>query len=115
MSGRFAVASFVGSVLLSLVACVGDDPSSGTTTPGSDGGADGTNGTGGLGASCTATTPCTTGVCVDGICCDAACTGTCEACSAQGHCEAITGAPKHGKCDGDETGPCTGSCDGKEH
>jgi len=53
-------------------------------------------------------------VCVDGICCESACTGTCEACSAQGKCEAITGAPKKGKCDGDAMGPCAGSCDGKE-
>src|SRR5690349_10706982 len=98
------------AILVGLVACVGDDPVDGASSS-NNGGVDG--GTG-LGASCTAASPCATGVCVDGVCCDSACTGTCEACDAQGHCGAISGAPKKGACDGDATGPCAGSCDGKE-
>lgn len=39
-----------------------------------------------LGAGCTGSTDCASGVCSDGICCDRACDGACEACGFDGHC-----------------------------
>jgi alpha-tubulin suppressor-like RCC1 family protein len=103
MRGRLAGLSL--AALFVAVACTGEDPD--TVSPG------GSSGGTGLGASC-ATSPCTAGVCVDGVCCESSCAGACEACNAQGRCEARTGAPKPGTCDGDATGPCAGTCDGKE-
>lgn len=105
---RFAFSSVI--VVLTLVACVGDDPSPESPSS-SGGGADG--GPSGLGTPCNATTPCANGaVCVDGVCCESACTGVCETCNAEGRCVAASGAPKHGACEGDPNGVCAGTCDG---
>ncbi len=46
------------------------------------------------GATCTASSQCTSGHCVDGVCCDTACTGSCQACSV-----AKKGSGADGVCD----------------
>jgi alpha-tubulin suppressor-like RCC1 family protein len=106
---RLRLVSCGVAIVAVLVACVGDDPA--ITGPGV-GGADGGAGGKALGEACSPTDHCASGTCADGVCCDKACTGTCEACDATGHCGAVKGKPKHGTCDGDATGPCAGSCDG---
>lgn len=51
------------------------------------------------GEACTNSTSCVTGHCTDGVCCDEACDGTCKACSAKGHCEAIPFGQPDDQCD----------------
>jgi hypothetical protein len=57
-------------------------------SPGMGGGGGGGGRAGGvLGETCHANAECTGGHCVLGVCCDQACTGSCEQCSASGHCQ----------------------------
>lgn len=62
------------------------------------------------GEACTNSTSCVTGHCTDGVCCDEACGGTCEACSAAGHCEAIPYGQPDDTCSEIQLCDSDGSC-----
>lgn len=69
-----------------------------------------------LGKSCGVGGDCASGACApEGICCTRACTGSCEACSAAGVCNFVSGAPRapRAACNSDANYPmCNGSCSG---
>ncbi|MGH2534462.1 MAG: hypothetical protein ACRDJW_19515 [Thermomicrobiales bacterium] len=66
-----------------------------------------------LGSACARATECVSFLCVDGVCCAGPCTGQCEACTAQGVCAPVTGAPLGTRTACPGSGPCAASCDGQ--
>ncbi len=70
----------------------------------------------GKGASCSASSECSTGFCVDGICCENACTGLCRSCAlpgALGTCTiAAAGTDPRLSCRGSADPTCAKKCNG---
>jgi len=70
-----------------------------------------------LGAACASGAECGSAFCVDGVCCESACNDQCAACSSEGKCAAVLGAPRGGRpaCTTDSTNACASAvCDGAD-
>lgn len=65
----------------------------------------------GPGLACGAGSECLSGACADGVCCDAACTDECEACDANGHCNAVTNDSDPDTCAAPRTCNASGVCE----
>ena len=106
--GGFALCALV------VAACVGDDPSVGSTGDGGTTTATGTEKK--KGEPCADGDTCAGSVCADGFCCDSTCGDTCGACNVKGHegtCTPVTGMPVGKRvCKGTATSTCAGACDG---
>ena len=88
--------AWVLALAILVLACSGKhrrflEDSTASLDPGVNGAAgtegDVPNPPGSLGASCTGSGECDTGFCVDGVCCDDGCSGVCQQCSSEGHCD----------------------------